>query len=162
MENLPQRKPLRLRDYDYSQAGYYFVTVCVKDGECILCRGEQGSPEGVANFTLSKTGEVVEAAINNIEKYYSNIRIDHYTIMPNHLHMIVIISMDQNGRTLFAPTLSRIIKQFKGYVTKQIGYSIWQKSYHDHIIRNEQAYQEIYNYIETNPLKWKLDRYYRD
>ncbi|MEG1193928.1 MAG: hypothetical protein RSG50_12015 [Clostridia bacterium] len=64
---------------------------------------------------------------------------------------------DENGRTQFAPTLSRIIKQFKGSITKQIGFSIWQKSFNDRMIRNEQGYREVWQYIDTNPLKWEKD-----
>ncbi|HYF84154.1 MAG TPA: transposase [Clostridia bacterium] len=156
-----QRKQLRIKGYDYSQAGYYFVTICVQNGACILCRGEHCSPENNTKFELSDIGEVVDTAINNIEKYYPNIRIDNYVIMPNHIHMIIAIDGEESGRTMFAPTISRIIKQFKEYVTKQIGYSFWQKSYYDHVIRNEQSYKEIYEYIETNPLKWELDKYYK-
>jgi len=156
-----QRKPLRLKDYDYSQAGYYFVTICVENGECLLCRGEQCSPGNHVEFELSHIGEIADKALNNIEKHYPSTIIDHYTIMPNHIHMILVIDDEGKGRTLFAPTLSRIIKHFKEYVTKQIGYSIWQKSYYDHIIRGKEAYLRIYEYIETNRLKWELDKYYR-
>jgi len=78
--------------------------------------------------------------------------------MPNHIHMIVRI--EKSGRTMCVPTISRIIKQCKEYVTKQIGYSIWHTRFHDHIIRNEQDYQKIWEYIDNNPLKWELDKYY--
>lgn len=74
--------------------------------------------------------------------------------MPDHIHMIIFIMPNENGRTQFAPTLSRIIKQFKGSITKQIGFSIWQKSFNDHIIRNEKSYLEIWKYIDGNPLKF--------
>jgi putative transposase len=156
-----QRKQLRIKDYDYSQAGYYFITVRVQNRACILCRGEHCSPENNTKFELSQIGEVVDTALKDIENHYSDIRIDNYTIMPNHIHMIIAIDGEGSGRTMFAPTVPRIIKQFKGYVTKQVGYSFWQKSYYDHIIRNEQSYKEIYEYIETNPLKWELDKYYK-
>ena len=75
--------------------------------------------------------------------------------MPNHIHMI--ITNTNNERTQFAPTISRIIKQMKGIITKEIGYSIWQKSFHDHIIRNEKEYNLIAEYIENNPIKWEDD-----
>lgn len=79
--------------------------------------------------------------------------------MPNHIHMIIIIS-EENGRSKTAPTISRMIQQFKGSITKKSGFPIWQKLFHDHIIRNEEEYQRIYEYVETNPLKWKEDKYY--
>lgn len=81
--------------------------------------------------------------------------------MPNHIHLIVLITASNDGRTQFAPTVSRMVKQFKGAVSKEIGHSIWQKSFHDRIIRNEAEYQKIWRYIEENPLKWELDKYYQ-
>ena len=80
--------------------------------------------------------------------------------MPNHVHLLLQISSEVNGRTLFAPTVDRVIKQTKGVITKQIGFSIWQKSFHDHVIRDEQDYLKIWNYIDTNPAKWQEDKYY--
>ena len=74
--------------------------------------------------------------------------------------MIIIIDDYNSGRTQFAPTVSRIIKQFKGSVTKKIGISIWQRSFYDHIIRDENDYLRIWDYIDTNPLKWSSDEYY--
>lgn len=86
------------------------------------------------------------------------VKLDNYVIMPNHIHMLIAI--DDCGRTLFAPTISRIVKQFKGVVTKQIGKSIWQRSFYDHIIRDEQDYVEKWNYIENNPARWLDDDLY--
>ncbi|MCL2350589.1 MAG: hypothetical protein FWC67_03805, partial [Defluviitaleaceae bacterium] len=63
-------------------------------------------------------------------------------------------------RTQFAPTVSRVIKQWKGAVTKKLGFSPWQKSFHDHIIRNEATWQKIYQYIENNPATWQADRFH--
>jgi REP element-mobilizing transposase RayT len=85
--------------------------------------------------------------------------MDIFTIMPNHIHMIVRIEND--GRAMRAPTISRIINQFKGYVAKQIGFSIWQKLFYDEIIRNEQAYRNIWQYINENSAKWVEDKYYK-
>lgn len=161
----PIRKDLRLKNYDYSYSGYYFITICTQYNQCILCRGEQCSPEGTINFRLSQIGETVDIAINSIEKNYPVIRIDKYIIMPNHIHLIIVINNSRSGRVLLAPTvptISRVVQQLKSYVTKQVGYSIWQKSFHDHIIRDEISYKEICEYIDLNPLKWKLDKYYRE
>ena len=76
--------------------------------------------------------------------------------MPNHIHMIVIID---KATSISIP---RVIKQYKEYITKQIGESIWQKSYYDHIIRNEKDYLRIWEYIDKNILKWSLDKYYNE
>lgn len=157
---LEQRKKIRLEEFDYSQTGCYFLTICVKDKKCILCRGEQCSPEN--EFLLSNIGKIVNNAINNISNYYPNITVDKYVIMPNHIHMILIVNdtEEKPGRTLFAPTISRVIKQMKEYVTKKVGLSIWQKSFYDHVVRNEIEYLEILKYIETNPIKWQEDEYF--
>lgn len=103
---------------------------------------------------LSKIGIVIENEIYKLNTVYENIKVDKYQIMPNHIHLIIFIYEDSNGRTQFAPTISRIIKQFKGSITKQIGFSIWQKSFYDRVIRNEKEYQEVWNYIHNNPLKY--------
>lgn len=103
---------------------------------------------------LSKIGIVIENEIYKLNTVYENIKVDKYQIMPNHIHLIIFIYEDSNGRTQFAPTISRIIKQFKGSITKQIGFSICQKSFYDRIIRNEKEYQEVWNYIHNNPLKY--------
>lgn len=103
---------------------------------------------------LSKIGIVIENEIYKLNTVYENIKVDKYQIMPNHIHLIIFIYEDSNGRTQFAPTISRIIKQFKGSITKQIGFSIWQKSFYDRIIRNENEYQSVWNYIHNNPLKY--------
>lgn len=162
---LPVRKTLRLADYDYGQNGYYFITVCTKNREELLCRpplrrGAPCAPDSPDQFQLSDIGFIVDTAIRRIPNCYSSVSVEQYVIMPNHIHMIVVLC-DDRGRTRCAPTISRIIKQTKQYVTKQIGFSIWQKSFHDHIIRDEQDFQRIWNYIAANPIKWEEDCYYR-
>lgn len=99
---------------------------------------------------LSKIGIVIENEIYKLNTVYENIKVDKYQIMPNHIHIYEYY----NGRTQFAPTISRIIKQFKGSITKQIEFSIWQKSFYDRVIRNEKEYQSVWNYIHNNPLKY--------
>ena len=81
--------------------------------------------------------------------------------MPNHVHLIIRIdNNDMNGRPMTAPTLSQIVNQFKGYCSKQIGHPVWQKSFHDHIIRNQADYNRIWEYVDTNAIKWESDCYY--
>ena len=186
---LPKRKRTRLEDYDYSSSGVYFVTICTKDKRRILwrkyykdeavkfgdirfniklsevCRGEPCSPVQYENFNisfLSKIGKIVNNSILEIPRRYNNVIVDKYVIMPNHIHMIIVIDneCESCGRTRFAPTLSRIVKQTKGKVTKQIGYSIWHRSFYDRIIRNRDEYEKIWKYIDENPLKWEEDEYY--
>lgn len=161
---MPKRKSNRLKCYDYSQNGSYFITICVRDKDEILwnCRGDYKSPDSASETVrLSDYGTIVGLAIENIPKHYPQVAIDKYVIMPNHVHMILSIVGDMDGRLITAPTLSRVIQQFKGYASKQVGFTLWQKSFHDHVIRNESEYREICQYIDENPLKWQEDCYYR-
>jgi REP element-mobilizing transposase RayT len=165
MKDLPVRKPARLEGYNYSGAGYYFVTVCVKDGHEMLGRIVPNVGAATCRPPLSDIGNAVKTAIENIPKIYSHIRVDKYVIMPNHIHMILCVDNpardgSDDGRQVAAPTMSLIIGNMKRAVSMQIGFSMWQKSFHDHIIRNEAEYQAIWKYIDENPIKWEEDRYY--
>lgn len=151
----PKRKPIRLDNYDYGTSGAYFVTLCVRDKKAILSNITVGASNArPQEIHLTEYGRVVEKAINAIPKHYPAITVDKYVIMPDHIHLLLQIHTDNNGRPMVAPTISRVVQQTKGYVTKQIGVSIWQKSYNDHIIRGENDYYEIWKYIENNPLKY--------
>lgn len=160
----PKRKRNRLERYDYDQPGYYFITICTDHMAQILCRGAQCAP-ATNGFPLSEVGSVVERSIQGIPHHYPTAKIDKYVVMPNHIHMILVLS-EASGRTMCAPTcgpsVPHIIKQMKEFVTKQLGCSIWQKSYHDHIIRSETDYLRIWRYIDTNPAKWREDRYFTE
>ena len=163
MKNMPVRKNIRLRDYDYSSSGYYFITICVKDRHNLLWDASVGA--AIGRPSLSGVGNVTQKAIENIPNIYRSITIDKYVIMPNHIHLILNVSNDyeailRDGRPMAAPTISTVINQMKGYITKQIGYSVWQKLFHDHIIRDEDEYQRIWQYIDDNPVKWDEDCYY--
>lgn len=157
MKKLPKRKNIRLKGYDYSQAGYYYVTICTKNRQNLFWN--EWDVRTTCDVQLSTVGKIVDLEINKINFIYENVEINKYVIMPNHIHMIIILN-DRDRRPKVAPTISRIIKQFKGSISKQIGFSLWQKSFYDHIIRNKHEYERIYGYIETNPLKWEEDKYY--
>lgn len=157
---LPKRKKTRLPGYDYSQNGAYFITICVMERQELLWNVGARIARLQDTTPLSQYGLVVDAAILEITKHYPCIRVDKYCIMPNHIHLILMLQQD-DGRTMRAPTISTVINQMKGTVTKQISFSLWQKSFHDRIIRNEREYQKIWEYIDTNPLKWETDCFYR-
>ena len=145
-QNLPKRKTIRLKEYDYSNEGMYFITICTKSriklfGEIIEAN----------KIKLTNIGKTVEKSIKFLEQIYHNITIDEYIVMPNHIHMIIIIN-EKNDLTI-----SRIINQYKGGITKNIGYSIWQKSFYEHIIRNEKEHLKIKEYIQNNIENWKED-----
>ena len=153
--DLPKRKNIRLHNYNYSYDGAYFITICTKNKENLLWKNVGANcVRPLDQLPLSKIGIVIENEIYKLNTVYENIKVDKYQIMPNHIHLIIFIYEDSNGRTQFAPTISRIIKQFKGSITKQIGFSIWQKSFYDRVIRNEKEYQSVWNYIHNNPLKY--------
>ncbi len=147
-ENLPIRKNIRLKDYDYSEENMYFITICVKDRLELLGKITQD------NIKLTTEGIIVRQNINEIEQIYKNITIDEYIIMPNHIHMLLLIKYKNHV------TISRIIKHLKANITRAIKCSIWQKSFYEHIVRNEKEYLEIKEYIQYNAINWEKDKYF--
>lgn len=157
---MPQRKKLRLTDYDYGQAGAYFVTVCTKDKRTILGT-VVGADDHIGPYTrLTKAGMVTDKYLRTMPG------IDRYIVMPNHIHMILRISAGtllQGPMWSSAPTaanISNLVRTWKTLITKELGQSIWQRSYYDHVIRCEEDYIRIAEYIEQNPAKWYYDDYY--
>ena len=157
---LPKRKPNRLKAFDYSQPNAYFITICTKNKEMLFWENVGASIARPEKPKLSFYGSVVEEAISNIPKVYPMVSVDNFVIMPNHIHLLLQIHSDSSGRAMLAPTISKVVQQMKGFVTKQIGKSIWQKLFHDHVIRDEAGYLKIWNYIEGNPSKWEEDCFY--
>ena len=151
MNVLPTRKPNRLKDYDYSSNGAYFITVCTKEKQCILSEVIVGtSIARPPEIALTRIGAVVDSAIRAIPEHYKNVKVDNYVVMPNHIHLLIRMEGDNN------PTISRIIQHMKGYVTKQVGHSIWQDKSYDHVIRDENDYLIRWQYIDNNPISWLL------
>ena len=153
---LPKRKPTRLSEYDYFNQGAYFVTICVKDMKCILSNIIVGEGlRALPQIDLTSIGQIVEESICYMQTCYNCVSIDKYVIMPNHIHLLVSIS-DTGGRG--SPPLHKIIGQFKSYTTKIYNGVLWQRSFYDHIIRGKEDYDNIWNYIDTNPQRWILKR----
>ena len=168
METLANRKPTRLKGYDYSTPGAYFVTVCTKGKRCVL---SDIVGEGLCALPVNKLttiGNEVERCIEYIGENYPGVRIDKYVIMPNHIHMIIIIrgNIISNGMSKApSPTnamLSHIVSALKRFCNKEIGHNIFQRSFHDHIIRNISDYNRIAKYIYDNPLLWEQDCFYTE
>ena len=157
--DLPNRKPTRLKGYDYSQNGAYFITICVKDRKCILSNIVGEGLRALPQTILSPIGNEIEKSIQYINDNYIGISINKYVIMPNHIHLIVVLQNSVGGGT---PPLQNVIGQLKSYTTKKFGNTLWQRSYHDHIIRGENDYQKIWEYIDTNVIKWKDDCFYSE
>ena len=86
--------------------------------------------------------------------------VDTYVIMPDHIHLLLQINTGNDGRPLAAPTVSRVINQVKGAISKEIGFSVWQKGFYDHVIRRGDDYTEVWRYIDNNPARWLEDELY--
>ena len=162
---LPKRKPTRLRDYDYSQNGAYFVTICTKDRKNILSVINVGV--GVLDDPqnqLSQYGMIADKYINQMNNFYDYINVDKYVIMPNHIHLLLSISNFEIGTSgTPSPTnshLAMFVSTFKRFCNKEIGKNIWQRSFHDHIIRGEEDYLKIWEYTDNNIQKWENDCFY--
>ena len=162
------RRSIRLEGYDYSRAGAYFVTVCTNNREYLF--GNIVNDEAV----LSEYGKIVENVWCNLTDHYQNIKMDKFIVMPNHIHgIIILMDMDDVGAGFKpAPTglmkyypLSEIIRAFKTFSARHVnelrktqGISVWQRNYHEHIVRNENELNRIREYIMNNPLRWQYDR----
>ncbi len=159
------RKHPRLAGYDYSQNGAYFITVCTKDREEVLGRINAVGRDalGAPRTILSAYGTNVEREIEETPMHYPGVSIDCYVIMPNHLHMIIVVNRDDGAPRASRPTtalIPSIIAILKRKTNKAAGRPLWQSSYGDRIIRNEYEYLKVWQYIDENPLKWHEDRYY--
>ena len=169
MSEQPERKAIWLKEDDYSKEGAYFITICTRDKSCVLGQittcdrllppvGD--APLGVPVVALSKAGEIVKAYIENIN-YNADYHVDSYVIMPNHIHLLLTI---QAGTPRAAsPTkavIPQIVNALKSLSTKKCGIPLWQRGYYDNIIRDEQDYLSVWQYIGENPLKWTVDEYY--
>ena len=149
-DRFPSRKHPRMKHFDYASPNYYFITICTWNKECIF-----GNPNG-----LSQWGTIAEAVILEIGGHFCNVRVDTYVIMPNHVHMILVLE----GVTAGVP---QIIGQYKSSVTRKIHETapqqkVWQTSFHDHVIRNQRDYERIWLYIESNPQNWSKDCFFED
>jgi len=146
------RKSPRIPAYDYSSPNYYFITICTHNKECIF--GEPGR--------LNAYGKIAEINLLKIPDIFPAISIEKYVIMPNHIHGIFIVSESEEKGL---KDLSIILGQYKMSVTKKIRILeperiVWQRSFHDHVIRNKKSYEKIWTYIENNPLKWEEDCFF--
>jgi len=167
MKELPVRKNIRLKGHDYSKAGRYFITICVTDRHAMLGKVVGDGVLDVPHVRLSEYGDITEKHIIAIDAHYDHINIQKYIIMPNHIHMLISVN-DVTGQTSGTsrtppPTnavIPTLISTLKRFVNKDCGFELFQRSYHDHIIRDEAEYQRIWQYIDENPQRWADDCYY--
>lgn len=176
------RRSIRLKGFDYTKPGWYFVTICIQNRECLFGKIENG------RMIVNNYGKIAETCWLTISDHFQKTKLDEYIIMPNHIHGIIEIcngvvgarhaaplqqSYSINSRNIetfgkpFPGSLSTIIRSFKSVFTNQInkinktpGSKFWQRNYYEHIIRNEEELYQIRQYIITNPLKWQDDRFH--
>lgn len=164
-----KRRSIRLKNYDYLQNGGYFITVCVKNSECILGEIRNGKTQS------SHIGEIVKNCWFEISSHFKNVILDQFVIMPNHVHGILFIdhckgvacnvpTARNNFHSAISPkpkSLPTIIRSFKSAVSnicnKNNYHFQWHRNYYEHIIRNEHELNRIRKYIMNNPLQWELD-----
>ena len=144
------RKHPRLKGFDYSSANYFFLTICTWEKACIF--GHPGR--------LNAWGRIAEELLQEIGRHFDNVKVDKYVVMPNHVHMILVL----DGGSIDMP---QIIGQYKSSVTRTIRQmapeqKVWQTSFHDHVIRGQKDYKRIWLYIEANPQNWEKDCFYQD
>jgi len=178
--DIHHRRSIRLQDYDYSQEGLYFVTLCVHERECLFGEIVDGKMQ------LNELGKTIETICHELSQHYKNIHLEIFVIMPNHFHGIFCFDNDNTcgdaackGAINRAPTgggfasdknpmfhinLSRIIRWLKGRATfecRKIHADFsWQRNYHEHIIRDHNDYARIEEYIVNNPINWDNDVFY--
>ena len=164
--DLPIRKPNRLPQFDYSTPGAYFITICTKDKKCILGDIVGGGALDAPQICLSQNGRIVEWYILSGNQI-SGVMVDKFVIMPNHIHLIVMVDETACSGTSRAPSptnavIPHFVSTLKRFCHRDIGRVIFQRSYHDHVIRNEKDYLKIWEYIDNNPYRWEEDCFYTE
>jgi len=159
------RRSIRLKGYDYAQAGTYFVTICTRDRLCLF--GEIGDNK----MRLNEAGLMVDTAWQDLPHHYPYVQLDEYVIMPNHVHGTIIVGagLKPAPTNHAVPTkrhgLPEIVRAFKTFSARRInrgratpGVPVWQRNYYEHVVRNEESLNHIRHYIIDNPQRWALDR----
>lgn len=161
---LPRRKRNRLEAFDYSTPGAYFITVCTQNRRNIL-----SSIVGDGSPVPKMGGKIAERFIETIPEKYPRVRVDKYVIMPNHIHMLLEIDDDPGGTGDPSPTIGSVVGWYKYQVSKHInlarrtpGERVLQRSFYDHVVRNQRDYNEIWQYIDSNAAKWAEDCFYNE
>lgn len=172
MQSHCQRKQIRLREYDYCRAGFYFVTVCTWNREPLLGSITTAGTVGAGSkpaLIKNASGQIVEDAWFDLPNHNPGISLHEFIVMPNHIHGIIEIDRTGLERAGLEPAptvhpLSEIVRQFKTFSGRKIneyrdmnGVPVWQRNYYEHIIRSDDSYKQIAQYIENNPAQWRED-----
>ncbi len=169
--DLHHRRSIRLKGYDYSSEGMYFITICLNNRQHLF--GEIVKQNGIQKMQLNEMGMIAHNEWLRTSQMRPNIELDEFVIMPDHLHGIIVINprddmtyinrastVEQFGKPT-SNTIPTIIRGYKSSVTKQINIlrntpsvPVWQRNYYEHIIRDKKSYYNIVNYIANNPINW--------
>ena len=167
-KELPKRKHPRLDSFDYSSAGAYFVTICTQNRRCVLSRivGREQAPAETNGIEYTLFGKIAEKQLLLLEDRYPCLSVDRYVIMPNHIHVILILRSDTAGASP-RPTLMDMVCAYKSLTTRECkkkGFAekLFQTSFHEHIIRGREDYEGTVKYIYENPLRWYYDELYAE
>ena len=163
-EFMPQRKHPRIKHFDYSTPGAYFVTICTLNRRCLLSR-IAGQELGVSIILPTIYGRIAKEQLLLLEKRYPTLKIGQYVIMPNHIHAILILREAAGASP--RPTISDIICTYKSLTTRACKKAhpiekLFQTSFYEHVIRGQKDYDEIVEYIVNNPKRWELDQLYSE
>jgi REP element-mobilizing transposase RayT len=153
------RQSIRLSHYDYSRVGAYFLTICVHDRESLLGQVENGK------VVLNRAGRAVEWTWADLPRHYSHAIVDELVVMPNHVHGIVRLEeLPPDSDVPRRHALPEIVRAFKSYSARRInkgrhtpGHPVWQRNYHERVIRDEEEMLRVRQYIRDNPLRWDID-----
>ena len=161
----PRRKRNRLQHWDYSTPGFYFITACSTEKRHIFGQIVGGDVLIAPQVVLSGAGRAVEKVISSMPG------VVQYVIMPNHIHLLIRVPAAERGpmrtsaptaKEMCSSSVPGLMRYLKREVTHMLGQSVWQRGYHDHIVRSEDDYLRICHYIDTNPLRWAEDCYFSD
>ena len=164
--DFPKRKPNRLPNYDYSTPGAYFITICVKNRKPILSEIVGGGALDAPSVRLTKLGQIVQRYIVSGSRI-PGITVDKFVIMPNHIHTILLVDDTAASGTSRAPSptnalIPHFVSTLKRFCHRDAGIALFQRSYHDHVIRDEEDYLRIWQYVENNPARWREDCFYTE
>jgi putative transposase len=155
------RRSIRLKGYDYSQDGMYFVTICARDRTCLFGEIVEGSAR------LNPFGEIVSHCWEALPDHYSTVELDGLVVMPNHIHGILFLGEGTGADKRH--TLGEIVRGFKTFSAQRIneqrempGTSVWQRGFYEHIVRSDRALERLRGYIWENPARWEMDRLHPD
>lgn len=164
----PNRKHTRLKNYDYSRKGAYFVTVCTAGRKNLLSEISYPVGRGLApaEIHLTACGQIIKEELEALPMRFPTVRLEKYVIMPNHIHLLLMLRDETAGASPH-PTLMQIMGVFKSLTTRKQdmktgrqGEKLWQTSYHEHIVRDENDFLFHWTYIDQNPARWGGDEYF--